>query len=86
MVTGSSALRVATGSRESLAGRLERMVLSHWSAASLASAFHLSEREAALSLVQFGSYPGSVALNGDPARWRAYIRDAIIEPAIGRDL
>jgi hypothetical protein len=86
VVTGSSALRVATGSRESLAGRFERMVLSHWSAASLAGAFHLSEREAALSLVQFGSYPGSVALNGDPARWRAYIRDAIIEPAIGRDL
>ena len=24
--------------------------------------------------------------NGDPARWRAYVRDAIIEPAIGRDL
>jgi hypothetical protein len=27
-----------------------------------------------------------VAWNGDPARWRAYLRDAIIEPAIGRDL
>ena len=86
VATGSSALRVTTGSRESLAGRFERMVLSHWSAASLASAFQLSAREAALSLVRFGSYPGSVALNGDPARWRAYIRDAIIEPAIGRDL
>jgi hypothetical protein len=86
VATGSSALRVTTGSRESLAGRFERMVLSHWSAASLASAFQLSAREAALSLVRFGSYPGSVALNGDPARWRAYVRDAIIEPAIGRDL
>jgi len=86
VATGSSALRVTTGSRESLAGRFERMVLSHWSAASLASAFQLSPRQAALSLVQFGSYPGSVALNRDPARWRAYIRDAIIEPAIGRDL
>jgi len=86
VATGSSALRVTTGSRESLAGRFERMVLSHWSASSLASAFQLSAREAALSLVRFGSYPGSVALNGDPARWRAYVRDAIIEPAIGRDL
>lgn len=86
VATGSSALRVTTGSRESLAGRFERMVLSHWSAASLASAFQLSAREAALNLVQFGSYPGAVELNGDPARWRAYLRDAVIEPAIGRDL
>jgi len=86
VATGSSALRVTTGSRESLAGRFERMVLSHWSAASLASVFQLSAHEAAMSLVRFGSYPGSVALIGDPARWRAYVRDAIIEPAIGRDL
>jgi hypothetical protein len=86
VATGSSALRVTTGSRESLAGRFERTVLSHWSAASLASAFQLSKKEAALSLVRFGSYPGAVELTGDPARWRAYVRDAIIEPAIGRDL
>ncbi len=31
-------------------------------------------------------YPGAVALQKDPTRWRAYIKDAIIEPAIGRDL
>ncbi len=86
VATGSSTLRVTAGSRESLAGRFERMTLNHWSAASLASAFELSGREAASSLVQFGSYPGTVELNKDPARWRAYVRDAIIEPAIGRDL
>jgi len=86
VATGSSALRVASGSRESLAGRFERMVLSHWSAASLASAFQLPARKAALTLIRFGSYPGAVELNNDLARWRAYIRDAIIEPAIGRDL
>jgi predicted AAA+ superfamily ATPase len=86
VATGSSALRVTTGSRESLAGRFERMTLSHWSASSLASTFHLSAQEAALSLVQFGSYPGAMQLSRDPARWRAYIRDAIIESAIGRDV
>lgn len=84
--TGSSALRVTTGSRESLAGRFERTVLSHWPAVSLAKAFQLSRKEAALSLVRFGSYPGAVELTRDPVRWRAYVRDAIIEPAIGRDL
>jgi predicted AAA+ superfamily ATPase len=86
VATGSSALRVATGSRESLAGRFERLTMSHWPAASLAAAFDLSPHEAALSLVRFGSYPGAVELIEDPARWRAYVRDAIIEPAIGRDV
>jgi uncharacterized protein len=86
VATGSSALGVATGSRESLAGRFERLTLSHWSAASLAAAFELPPHEAALSLVRFGSYPGAVELNRNPARWRAYVRDAIIEPAIGRDV
>jgi len=86
VATGSSALRVATGSRESLAGRFERITLSHWSAASLTSTFLLSGHEAALSLVQFGSYPGAMALRKEPERWRAYVRDAIIEPAIGRDV
>ena len=39
-----------------------------------------------LGLVRFGSYPGAVELEKTPARWRAYLRDAIIEPAIGRDM
>jgi predicted AAA+ superfamily ATPase len=86
VATGSSALRVATGSRESLAGRFERLTLSHWPAASLADAFHLSPHEAAQSLVRFGSYPGAFEFQKDFARWRAYVRDAIIEPAIGRDV
>jgi uncharacterized protein len=75
---------VATGSRESLAGRFERLTLSHWSATALAAAFQIPSEEAAWSVVNFGCYPGAVALLNDPQRWRAYIKDAIIEPAIGR--
>ena len=86
VATGSSALRVATGSGESLAGRFERLTLSHWPAIALADAFHLSPREAAHDLVRFGSYPGAVEFQRDFARWRAYVRDAIIGPAIGRDV
>jgi len=33
-----------------------------------------------------GSYPGAFGMRRDAARWSAYIRDAILEPAIGRDL
>lgn len=36
--------------------------------------------------VTIGSYPGAFPLRADPARWRAYVRDAIVEPAIGRDI
>lgn len=86
VATGSSALRLAAGSRESLAGRFERLTLTHWSAAALVEAFGISPAAAVDLLVQQGSYPGAFALRDDPQRWAAYIRDAILEPAIGRDL
>jgi hypothetical protein len=86
VATGSSALRLATGSRESLAGRFERLTLTHWSASSIAEAFGLPPEEAVDVFVRLGSYPGAFPLRGDPVRWTAYIRDAIVEPAIGRDL
>jgi len=86
VATGSSALRLATGSRESLAGRFERLVLAHWDAASLARAFRLPPAEAAALVVSEGAYPGAFPLRADRARWTAYLRDAVIEPAVGRDL
>lgn len=86
VATGSSALRLAAGSRESLAGRFERITLTHWSASSLAEVFGVSPGEAAELLVKMGSYPGAFGLRGDLARWSAYVRDAILEPAIGRDI
>jgi hypothetical protein len=86
VATGSSALRVGTASRESLAGRFERLILTHWSAAALMHNFNLSPAEAASHVVRLGSYPGALQFQHDLARWSAYIRDAIIEPAIGRDV
>jgi predicted AAA+ superfamily ATPase len=86
VVSGSSALLVGAGSRESLAGRFERTVLTHWSARSIADAFGVRPEEAARAVVLTGGYPGAFPLRGDPPRWRAYVRDAILEPAIGRDI
>ena len=86
VISGSSALLAGGGSRESLAGRFERIVLAHWSARSLAAAFPLSPADAARTVVRIGGYPGAFPLRDDPARWRAYVRDAIIDPAIGRDI
>lgn len=86
VATGSSALRVTEGSRESLAGRFERIVFAHWTAAALADTFKVELADAVREAVLFGTYPGAWELRGDQARWRAYVRDAIIEPAIGRDV
>ncbi len=86
VATGSSALHLGAGSRESLAGRFERITLTHWSASSLGGVFGLSPGDAVQTLVRMGAYPGAMAYRYDLARWSAYVRDAILEPAIGRDL
>ena len=86
VATGSSALNIALGSKESLAGRFERSTLTHWSARALASAFHLDEDEAVDVLLAWGGYPGVMTMRHDPLRCSHYVRDAILEPAIGRDM
>lgn len=86
VATGSSALLVGAGSRESLAGRFERTLLTHWSAGSLGEAFGVSAEDAARAIVSTGGYPGAFSLRNDLPRWRAYVRDSILEPAIGRDI
>lgn len=86
VATGSSALRLDAGSRESLAGRFERLTLSHWSASVLAETFDLEPTEAVELIVRMGSYPGAFPLRHDLARWSAYVREAIVEPAIGKDI
>ena len=86
VATGSSALRMAAGSRESLAGRFERLTLGHWSAAALAQVFGVPADVAVDLAVRMGTYPGAFSLRADARRWAAYVRDAILEPAIGRDI
>lgn len=86
VATGSSALSLGTGSKESLAGRFERLALTHWTASSLADVFRITKDDAVDLAVRIGTYPGAFGLRKDPVRWAAYVRDAIVEPAIGRDV
>ncbi len=86
VVSGSSAIHLGKGSRETMAGRFERLRLLHWPASELIRCFRLKPRDAVLQYVQSGSFPGGERLLGNPDRWRAYLRDSIIEPAIGRDI
>jgi len=86
VATGSSALHLGAGSRETMAGRFEKTVLTHWCAADLGALAGIPPELAAERFVTHGAYPGAVGLWDDPLRWRAYLRDSIIEPAIGRDI
>jgi predicted AAA+ superfamily ATPase len=86
VVSGSSSLQVSGGVRESMAGRFERLNLRHWTARDLIRAFDLAPEMAAETVVRSGAFPGGIPLQGTPRRWRTYLRDAIIEPAIGNDI
>lgn len=86
VATGSSSLKLGKGSSDSLAGRFERLTLAHWTASGLAGAFRLSRERAIDTLLARGTFPGAVSKLRDPKRWSAYIRDAIVEPALGKDV
>ncbi len=86
VATGSSSLELGRGARETMAGRFEQLRLLHWSAQDLATEFGLTDEVAVEQAWRFGTYPAAVALRGEPERLRAYLRDAILEPALGRDL
>ncbi len=86
VASGSSALHIGRGSKESLAGRFERLELAHWSSRALADAFGMGAEEAVELFVRRGAYPGSMSYRADLARWAVYVRESIVEPAIGRDI
>jgi hypothetical protein len=86
IATDSAALQLSAGSRESLAGGFEKITLTHWTAKSLAASFDMTAETAAELIVSHGSYPGAIPFLNDSGRWSAYVRDAILEPAIGRDI
>lgn len=86
VATGSSALRLGKGSRESLAGRFERLTLTHWTPTAVARSFGLTPQEAVRLHVRMGSYPGALAYRDQVHRWTAYVRDAIVDAVVARDL
>ncbi|MCK5799951.1 MAG: ATP-binding protein [Deltaproteobacteria bacterium] len=82
VLLGSAPLLVQRGLTESLMGRFELLHLPHWTYAEMRDAFGWTLDQH----VVFGAYPGSVSLIGDPQRWARYVRDALIEPTIARDV
>ena len=82
MSTGPSSLLLHKGLEESLMGRYELIRSPHWSYRECSEAFDFSFED----YLYHGGYPGAAPLVSDDARWRNYIRDAIVEPAISRDV
>jgi len=82
VVLGSGSLQIQSGLTESLAGRFELTRVYHWTFAELARAFGYDLER----YLVYGGYPGAVAFEGDYDRWYAYLKDAIVEAVIGRDI
>ena len=82
VVLGSAPLLIAKGLTESLAGRFEITRLGHWRYAEMREAFDMTLDE----FVFYGAYPGAATLIRDPARWAAYVRDALVETTLSKDV
>jgi predicted AAA+ superfamily ATPase len=82
ILLGSSPLLVHKGLTESLAGRFERIPVTHWSFSEMREAFGWSLEQC----IFFGGYPGSAGLVEEPERWARYIMDSLIETTLARDI
>jgi len=81
VVLGSSSFEIQQGLKESLAGRYETLPVYHWSAA--------ESDELGVPFEEYlihGGYPGSYRLMKRAHRWQAYMRDAILENVLNRDI
>jgi uncharacterized protein len=82
IILGSSRLLLQQGLTESLAGRFEAIYMTHWNFNEMHQAFGWDEN----TYAWFGGYPGSADLINDEPRWKKYIRDALIETSISKDI
>ena len=82
ILLGSSRLLLQQGLTESLAGRFELLYVGHWSFPEMREAFGWTIQQ----YIWFGGYPGSANLIEDEDRWKAYVRDSLIESSISRDI
>jgi predicted AAA+ superfamily ATPase len=82
VVLGSAPLLIARGLTESMAGRFELTRLGHWTFAEMQSAFGFTLDQ----FIYYGGYPGAASLIQEPGRWAAYVRDALVETTISKDV
>ena len=82
ILLGSSRLLLKRGMTESLAGRFELIRLGHWSLQEMRDAFGVTLDQ----YIYFGGYPGPAGMIDNEKRWRKYIKDSLVAPAIEKDV
>ena len=82
ILLGSSVMILHKGLSESLAGRFEIIRVGHWSYTEMEEAFGFSPEE----FVWYGGYPGPADLIRDEERWKEYVKNALIETTISKDI
>ncbi len=82
VLLGSAPLLISQRLTESLAGRFETIIVSHWSFAEMRAAFGWTLDE----FLFYGGFPGAAPLIAEPTRWSRYIIDSLIETALARDV
>lgn len=82
VLLGSSRLLLKKGLTESLAGRYELIRMPHWSLKEMRDAFGVTVDE----YIYYGGYPGPAHMIHDERRWRKYIKDSLVAPAIEKDV
>ena len=82
VLLGSSRLLLKKGLTESLAGRFQLIRVTHWSYSEMRDAFGFTLDQ----YIYYGGYPGPAHMVGEERRWRKYIKDALVAPAIEKDV
>jgi predicted AAA+ superfamily ATPase len=81
VVLGSSSFEIQQRLNESLAGRYEVLPVRHWNAA--------ESEKLGVTFDDYwvhGGYPGSYRFLKSASRWQAYLRDAIVENVLNKDI
>ena len=82
LLLGSSAMLLARGATESLAGRFFLHRCLHWSWPECREAFGWDLDQ----WIFFGGYPGAAPLVDDQPAWQSYVLDSLIETVLSRDV
>lgn len=82
VLLGSSSLALQIGLSESLTGRFELIRVFHWNYGESQQAFGHSLAD----FLRFGGYPGADRYRDDEPRWLAYVKSAIVETVLEKDI
>ena len=82
VLLGSASWTIEAGLGDTLAGRFEITRAFHWTCLECVQAFNWDLD----TYLKFGGYPVPAQFIDDPARWRQFILDSIIEPMLSKDI